>query len=143
MASALERLDELEEPEYYRLLSAPAILHQYGGSSLHEQSHGESFFTLFTERFDGDGLYLLDEPEAALSPTRQLALLVRMHDLVAQRSQFLIATHSPILLAYPDAEILLLDEDGIRTVAYEETDPYVVTREFLNNRERMLDELFR
>jgi predicted ATPase len=143
VASALERLDELEDPEYHRLLSAPAILHAYGGQSLHEQSHGESFFTLFTERFGGDGLYLLDEPEAALSPTRQLALLVRMHDLVAQRSQFLIATHSPILLAYPEAEILLLDEAGIRTVAYEETDHYVVTREFLNNRQRMLDELFR
>lgn len=115
----------------------------YGGLSLHEQSHGESFLAVFMDRFYGGGFYILDEPEAALSPSRQLSVLTRMHDLVRQQSQFLIATHSPILMGYPGADILLLDEDGIRRVEYEETEHYVITREFLQNRERMLRELFR
>jgi predicted ATPase len=115
----------------------------FGGRSLHEQSHGESFVAVFMDRLLGGGLYLMDEPEAALSPTRQLSVLARMHDLVGQRSQFLVATHSPILMGYPGADILLLDEDGIRRVDYEETEHYVVTREFLANRERLLAELFR
>lgn len=114
----------------------------YGGKSLHEQSHGESFLAVFMDRFYGGGFYILDEPEAALSPTRQLSVLTRMHDLVREQSQFLIATHSPILMGYPDADILLLDEDGIRRVEYEETEHYFITREFLQNRERMLRELF-
>ena len=115
----------------------------YGGESLHAQSHGESFLAVFMDRFYGGGFYLLDEPEAALSPGRQLSVLLRMHDLVRQQSQFLVATHSPILLGYPGADILLLDEEGIRRVEYEETEHYAVTREFLLNRERMLAELFR
>lgn len=114
----------------------------YGGKSLHEQSHGESFLAVFMDRFFGAGLYILDEPEAALSPSRQLSVLTRMHDLVRQQSQFLIATHSPILMGYPGADILLLDEDGIHRVEYEETEHYFITREFLLNRERMLRELF-
>ena len=114
----------------------------YGGRSLHEQSHGESFLAVFMDRFFGAGLYILDEPEAALSPSRQLSVLTRMHDLVRQQSQFLIATHSPILMGYPGADILLLDEDGIHRVDYEETEHYFITREFLQNRERMLRELF-
>jgi predicted ATPase len=114
----------------------------YGGLSLHEQSHGESFLAVFMDRFYGGGFYILDEPEAALSPSRQLSVLTRMHDLVRQRSQFLIATHSPILMGYPGADILLLDEDGIRHVEYEETEHFFITREFLQNRERMLRELF-
>ena len=114
----------------------------YGGTSLHEQSHGESFLAVFMDRFFGGGLYLLDEPEAALSPSRQLSVLLRMHDLVRQKSQFIIATHSPILMGYPGADILLLDESGIKRVSYEETEHYIVTREFLNGRERMLTELF-
>ncbi len=113
----------------------------YGGKSLHEQSHGESFLAVFMDRLYGGGLYILDEPEAALSPSRQLSVLTRMHDLVSQQSQFLIATHSPILMGYPGADILLLDEDGIRRVEYEETEHYFITREFLLNRERMLREL--
>jgi predicted ATPase len=115
----------------------------YGGISLHEQSHGESFLAVFLDRFCGGGLYLLDEPEAALSPSRQLSVLVRMQDLVRQHSQFVIATHSPILMGFPGADILLLDESGICRVEYEETEHYFVTREFLLNRERMLAELFR
>ena len=105
----------------------------YGGKSLHEQSHGESFFSLFLNRFDGHGLYLLDEPEAALSPTRQMAFLVRLHDLIEDFSQFVIATHSPIVLAYPDSVIYEFDEEGIRQVKYEETQAYQVTRRFLRD----------
>ena len=114
----------------------------YGGLSLHEQSHGESFLAVFMDRFYGGGFYILDEPEAALSPSRQLSVLTRMHDLVRQQSQFLVATHSPILMGYPCADILLLDEDGIHRVEYEDTEHYFITREFLVNRERMLKELF-
>jgi predicted ATPase len=113
----------------------------YGGRSLHEQSHGESFLTLVMERFRGDGFYILDEPEAALSPTRQLALLRRIHQLVSDHSQFIIATHSPILLAYPNAKILVLDENGFREAAYRQTDHYLVTCEFVNNTEKLLHEL--
>jgi predicted ATPase len=111
----------------------------YGGQSLHQQSHGEAFLALLLNRFSGDGLYILDEPEAALSPTRQLSLLARMHELVVRRgSQFIIATHSPIVMAYPGATIYRLDDEGIHRVDYEETEHYQVTRDFLNQRERML-----
>jgi len=113
----------------------------YGGQSLHEQSHGEAFMALLLNRFLGDGLYVLDEPEAALSPMRQLSMLARIHDLVRGGSQFVIATHSPILMAYPNATLLLMERD-IREVAYEETEHYTVMRDFLNHREVMLRELF-
>ena len=113
----------------------------YGGRSLHEQSHGESFFTLFQEKFRSDGFYLLDEPEAALSPQRQLAMIARMHELVRDGSQFIIATHSPIIMAYPNAQILQLSERGIEPIAYLDTEHYRVTRDFLNRHERMLREL--
>lgn len=115
----------------------------YGGRSLHELSHGESFLTLVMERFSGNGLYLLDEPEAALSPSRQLALLSRLHQLVKMNSQFIIATHSPILMAYPDAAIYSLESDSIRKVEYTETEHYAVTRQFLNNHSSMLAELLK
>jgi predicted ATPase len=114
------------------------VVGAYGGQSLHEQSHGESFWTLFLHRFRGKGLYFLDEPEAALSPSRQLALLARMHELVEDASQFIVATHSPIVMAYPDARILLLTEAGIDEVAYRETEHFRVTREFLADPDRML-----
>ena len=113
----------------------------YGGKSLHEQSHGESFLALVTERFGGHGLYILDEPEAALSPQRQLAVLARIHDLVLDDSQFIIATHSPILMAYPDSLIYQCGKDGISRIAYEETEHFQVTRDFLANPKRMLREL--
>jgi len=115
----------------------------YGGVSLHEQSHGEAFMALLLNRFLGDGLYILDEPEAALSPTRQLSMLARLHELVAGGSQFIIATHSPIVMAYPEAAILLLDDRGLRAVKYEETEHFTVMRDFLNHREAMLRELMR
>lgn len=118
----------------------------YGGRSLHEQSHGESFLALFVHRLQTrrKALYLLDEPEAALSPTRQLALLRILWDHEQQGSaQFIIATHSPILLGYPDAGILSFDHKPVTKVFYEETEPYRLTRQFLLHRERILHELFR
>jgi predicted ATPase len=114
----------------------------YGGKSLHHQSHGESFLALFQNRFE-HGLYILDEPEAALSPQRQLAFLRIIHDLATPRhAQFLIASHSPILLAYPGATLYQFDNDGICVTNYRETDHYLVTKEFLNGPERILRHLF-
>jgi predicted ATPase len=113
----------------------------YGGVSLHEQSHGESFFALLDHRFRGAGLYILDEPEAALSPSRQLSFLVRMHELIGLRSQFIIATHSPIILGYPEAWIYQTTPHGLERVEYEDTDHYQVTRNFLNRRQTFLDTL--
>ena len=113
----------------------------YGGQSLHEQSHGESFFALFKNRFRDHGLYLMDEPEAALSPKRQLQFLGLLHDYIRRGGQFVIATHSPIIMAYPDARIYLLDAEGVRESAYKETDHYLVTRGFLSNPERSLSVL--
>lgn len=124
------QVDELHVGEYY------------GGTSLHEMSHGESFMALMINRFGGKGLYLLDEPEAALSPQRQLATLSRMHDLVLDDSQFVIATHSPILMAYPDAWIYQLDASGVRRVDYQDTEHYQVTRNFLANPQPMMGHLF-
>jgi predicted ATPase len=110
----------------------------YGDKALHDQSHGESFMSLVLNRFSGNGLYILDEPEAALSPSRQLALISRIHDLVSQNSQFIIATHSPILMAYPDSCIFVLEESGIKNIDYTETEHYQVTKEFINNYPKML-----
>lgn len=134
VATEIEHLDK--EPSF-----GPPIIDSYGGRSLHEQSHGESFFALLMHRFHGQGLYLLDEPEAALSPTRQMAMIARIHQLVEQESQFVIATHSPILMAYPNAQILLIDANGIRPVRYTETEHYIVTKDFLNRHEKLVHEL--
>ena len=114
------------------------IIDGYGGKSLHEQSHGESFWALFMHRFSGTGLYILDEPEAALSPTRQMAMLVRMHELIGQQAQFIIATHSPIVMAYPSSIIYELTESGIHKTAYTETQNYLISQQFLNNPTGML-----
>jgi predicted ATPase len=135
VATEIENLDK--EPSF-----GPPIIASYGGVSLHEQSHGESFLALVQHRLHGDGLYIFDEPEAALSPKRQLALLARMHELVRERSQFIIATHSPILMAYPNALIYQLDENGIRQVRYEDTEHYQITHEFLKSPERYFKHLF-
>lgn len=118
------------------------IEHAYGDRPLHEQSHGESFLALVNNRFGPNGLYILDEPEAALSPSRQLSLLVRIHSLVEAGSQFIIATHAPIVLAYPGATIYCLDQSGISSVAYDETEHVRLTRDFVGNRERFLERLF-
>ena len=131
VATEIEKLDA--EPSF-----GPPVIDSYGGRSLHEQSHGESFLALMLERFGGRGLYILDEPEAALSPQRQLAVLSRIHDLVLDDSQFIVATHSPILMAYPDACIYRCDKDGLTQVDYQDTDHFKVTRDFLANPERML-----
>lgn len=131
VATEIENLDAA--PSF-----SPPVINSYGGRSLHEQSHGESFLALMTERFRGQGLYILDEPEAALSPQRQLAVLSRIHDLVLDDSQFIIATHSPILMAYPDACIYQCGKDGISQISYEETEHFQVTRDFLSNPERSL-----
>ncbi|WP_249902307.1 AAA family ATPase [Paenibacillus sp. PK3_47] len=120
----------------------PASLQYYGGQSLHEQSHGEAFLSLFTNRFGKKAIYLLDEPEAALSPARQLSLLRIIKDL-EKEAQFIIATHSPILLGYPDAQILNFDSHPVTEIRYEDTMHYIITRRFLENRRAVLDELFR
>lgn len=115
----------------------------YGDVPLHEQSHGEAFLSLAQHRFGGNGLYLLDEPEAALSPTRQLAFLAIIHELVEhRRSQFVIATHSPILLGYPGALIYSLDGGAIRPIPYEDTEHFRITRDFLASPERFFKTLF-
>ncbi len=135
VATELERLD-VDDPTIPT--NPPKLAQAYGGYSLHEQSHGESFFALFRNRFRENGLYLMDEPEAALSPQRQLQFLRLLHDYVHQGSQFLIATHSPIIMAYPDACIYLLDGDGIRAVAYTDTEHYRIARGFFSNPQRSL-----
>ncbi|UTN05492.1 AAA family ATPase [Flavobacterium bizetiae] len=109
------------------------------GHSLHECSHGESFMKILTERLGGNGLYIFDEPEAALSPMRQLTMFTAIDEHVKNNSQFIIATHSPILLAYPNAIIYQLDEKGIRQIDYEETEHYLVTKGFLNNYKNMTE----
>jgi predicted ATPase len=108
---------------------------------LHEQSHGESFLDVAVNRLGPRGFYLLDEPEAALSVQGQLALIRRMHELVQQHSQFVVATHSPILLGYPGATILELSDDGIRQVAYDETQQVELTRSFLEDPRRFMHHL--
>jgi predicted ATPase len=118
-------------------------LEGFGGKSLHHRSHGEAFMSLLTQKFRGKGLYLLDEPEAALSPSRQLAALSAIHQLVQDDSQFIIATHSPILLSYPNAKILQFDGEGISEVRFEDTDHFVVTKDFMNHYPARLDRLLR
>lgn len=113
----------------------------YGKRSLHARSHGEAFMATLTLKLKGNGLYILDEPEAALSPTRQMAALSAIHALVEKNSQFIIATHSPILLAYPRSKILQLSDEGIAETTYEETEHYFVTKRFLNNYKNMVDDL--
>ncbi|MBP6632746.1 MAG: AAA family ATPase [Kofleriaceae bacterium] len=135
VATEIERLDEGG--------GGPPLIDGYGGRSLHEQSHGESFLALATHRFHGHGLYILDEPEAALSPQRQLALLTLLYDLIERRgSQFVIATHSPLLMAYPGARILHLDRTGLAPIAYRDTEHYQITRGFLEAPERYFAALF-
>lgn len=116
---------------------------QYGGRSLHEQSHGESFLSLFLHRFKEESIFLLDEPEAALSPQRQLTFLRIIHDLASKgNAQFIIATHSPILLGYPNADILSFDHEQIAQIDYEMTDHYQITKYFLQHRDKFLAEIF-
>ncbi len=126
-------IDELDKGD-----GGPKIIDSYGGLSLHEQSHGESFLAIFLNKFGAKGLYILDEPEAALSPSRQMTIITRLNELVGQESQFIIATHSPIIMAYPDSVIYEIKED-LKIVEYESTEHYQLMKTFLNNTHRMLD----
>lgn len=131
-------IDDMDEGPSF----SPPVIQSYGGVSLHRRSHGESFLALAENRFGGQGLYLLDEPEAALSPGGLMRLLVRIRQLEMSGSQFVIATHSPILMTYPGASLYLLDEKGFRPVSYQETEHYQLTRRFLENPEGMYRQLF-
>ncbi|WP_413374743.1 AAA family ATPase [Alkalihalobacillus sp. 1P02AB] len=135
VASNIEELDR--EPG-----GGGRIIDSFGGKSLHEQSHGESFFAAFMNRFHGKGLYILDEPEAALSPVRQLSLLARIHDLVQDGSQFIISTHSPLLMAYPNASLCQLGNDVIEKVELEQTEHYQIMNQFFTDKDRLLHHLF-
>lgn len=134
VATEIERLDEGP--------GGPPILHAYGGVSLHEQSHGESFLAVMKHRFHGGGFYVLDEPEAALSPRRQISLLALLDQLCLKGAQFVIATHAPILMAYPEATIYVLGEHGIEARPYDEVEHVQTTRAFLNAPQRYLGALF-
>ena len=114
----------------------------YGGKSLHKQSHGESFLALVENRFSGDGLYILDEPEAALSPMRMLRMMVSIRELAKAGAQFLISTHSPILMTLPDADLIQFNDEGLQHVSYRETEHFQISSAFLQNPERILRELF-
>ena len=131
VASYIDQLDR--QPSF-----SPPIIDSYGGISLHRQSHGESFLALVENRFKGNGLYILDEPEAALSPKRILRLMVIINELVKKGSQFIISTHSPMLMSFTGAEIYQLNEDSIESVDYTETEHFVLMKRFLENPERML-----
>lgn len=131
VATEIEKLDA--QPA-----ASPKLIEGYGGRSLHEMSHGESFFALMTHRFFGNGLYILDEPEAALSPSRVMAMLTLIYDLTKKDSQFIIATHSPILLAFPNAVIYELNDDKIQKTSYKNTSTYNIMKQFLDSPERMV-----
>lgn len=115
---------------------------QYGDKSLHAMSHGEGLLSLMENRFRGSGLYILDEPEAALSPQKQLELLVLINELANKNSQFIIATHSPILMSFPNAQIYMLAENSIELTPYKQTQHYILTKQFLDDPNRMLKYLF-
>ncbi len=129
LASAIDRID-------------PGIVIAYGGRSLHNLSHGESFLALAHNQFLDDGLFILDEPEAALSPGRQLAILALLHQSILRGSQYVIATHSPILMAYPGAWIYSLSDAGLSRIDYDDTEHVQITRGFLANPARMMRHLF-
>jgi len=134
VASNIEDMDEIAS-------TAAPVISSYGGVSLHKQSHGESFMSLVENRFGGNGLYILDEPEAALSPMRMMRLLCYMQRLVNDNSQFIISTHSPILMTFPNAEILEITEDGINSVDYKETEHFLITKRFMDAPEKMIESL--
>ena len=133
----------LRAESFYNVATAEAAYSQSGGTPqhLHEKSHGESFLATVQNNFRGGGVYLLDEPEAALSPQRQLTLLREIHTCAQTGAQFFIVTHSPILLGLPGAAILSFDDGPIHPIAYEETDSYQITSLFLSDRQRILRSL--
>ncbi|WP_349772317.1 AAA family ATPase [Lederbergia citrisecunda] len=135
VATNIEELDSEPAP-------GPRIIDSFGGLSLHQQSHGESFWATFMNRFRGNGIYLLDEPEAALSPLRQLSMLAQIHELVRKGSQFIIATHSPIIMSYPNSKIIELSEEGAKETLLEETNHYSIMKQFFEDKDRILHHLF-
>ena len=130
-------IDELDATPSF----GPKLINNYGGVSLHKQSHGESFMALVENRFGGNGLYILDEPEAALSPMRLMRLMVCMQELVKKNSQFIISTHSPILMTFPNAEVLEITEEGINSVNYKDTEHFIVTKRFMDAPEKIIESL--
>lgn len=137
LASNIEEMDSMETYMY-----VPRVIESYGGVSLHEQSHGESFLAVIQKRFSGNGLYILDEPEAALSPTGLMSMMITMNELLKKNSQFIISTHSPMLMTFPDSAIYELAHDEIRSVTYKETEHYAVTKQFLDCPEKMYSRIF-
>ena len=132
----------LRAESFYTVATMEEEYEEYLSDRYHEKSHGESFLAMLQKQMKPNGLYIFDEPEAALSPQRQLTLLMEIYRCAKQDSQFIIATHSPILLGLPDAEILSFDEGVIHPCEYEETESYQVTEMFINNREQLLRRLF-
>ena len=133
----------LRAESFYNVATAEAAYSQSGGTPqhLHEKSHGESFLATVQNNFRGGGVYLLDEPEAALSPQRQLTLLREIHICAQAGAQFILVTHSPILLGLPGAAILSFDDGPLHPIAYEDTDSYQITSLFLSDRKRILRSL--
>ena len=131
VASNIDQMDR--EPSF-----AAQVISSYGGVSLHKQSHGESFLALVENRFGGKGLYILDEPEAALSPNGIMRLMCSINKLVKKGSQFIISTHSPVLMTFPDSDVLQISNNEIRSISYKDTEHFQITRQFLNAPERML-----
>jgi len=129
LATDIEVLDK--DPD----AKGPKIIDSYGGKSLHEQSHGESFWAVFMNRLGNNGFYILDEPEAAMSPTRQMAMLCKMHELINRGSQFIIATHSPILIAYPKSIVYEFSNTGVAIKNYKETELFKSYENFINDSE--------
>ena len=134
VASNIDQMDREPGP------GAP-VINNYGGVSLHRQSHGESFLALVENRFRGHGLYILDEPEAALSPTGIIRLIRNMARLVEEDSQFIISTHSPMLMTFPNAEIYQIREGGIDSLPYNQTEHYKTTVRFLRDPESALEDI--
>lgn len=136
VASYIEEIDT--QP-----MAGPSVINTFGGKSLHEQSHGEAFFSTFIEKFQANGLYILDEPESALSPLKQLSMLARIHELVNENCQFIISTHSPILMSYPHAKILELTESGLQETKVEDTEHFQIMQRFFEDKNRMLYHLLK
>lgn len=135
--NVISEIEELDKVGSF----GPLIKTYYGGVCLHDMSHGESFRALIMNRLNSSGIYLFDEPESSLSPNSQLSLMVKIKKLVELDSQFVICTHSPLLMGFPDADIYEITADGINGAQYEELAPVQIVKYFLNNRDKMLSEL--
>lgn len=131
VATNIEELDSVP--------GGPKVIDSFGGKSLHEQSHGEVFFSTFIHRFGEEGIYILNEPEAALSPLRQMSMITRIHDLVNEKSQFIIATHSPIIMSYPNSVIYEMTEEGIKEKKLSETNHFQIMKQFFDDPNRILN----